>query len=186
VSVLDRTYKWVGANFVPLVLIPLAALLVWVAVWRIWLPPLSGTGASARTVTTVDANDSSQPTHKITTVVKTSRGTSPARRSEVLALALLFLGAGLAVVGVFHNRIGSFEIDKDGVKIDLTETERSGAAALVARLAGSGAPPSSYAEGLDRYMRSLAARDGRCAVSAAAPGADDAVLLANRIADDLV
>ena len=29
-SVLDRPSGWAGANFVPLVLIPLAALLVWV------------------------------------------------------------------------------------------------------------------------------------------------------------
>ena len=172
----------------PLVLIPLGALLVWVAVWRVWLPPLSSAGASARTVTTVDADTSSQPTHKVTTVVKTSRGASPARRSEVLALALLFLGAGAAVVGVFHDRIGSLELGKDGVKIELTEAERSGAAALVARLAGSGAPPSSYAKGLDRYVRSLAVRR-----STGAPcqrrlclAQDDSLVLANRIADDLV
>jgi hypothetical protein len=177
---------WAGANFVPLVLIPLAALLVWVAVWRVWLPPVGGSGITARTVTTVDANAATRPTHRITTVVKTSRVASPSRRSEALALALLFLGAGAAVIGVFHNRIGSLELGKDGVKIDLTAAERSGAAALVGRLAERGAGPASYAQGLDRYVRSLAGQRGHPAVKGAALGPDDAMSIANRIADDLV
>jgi hypothetical protein len=180
----DRLVGWVGRNFVPLVLIPLGAILLWVAVWRVWLPPVGGAGVTARTVTTVDANASSRPTHKVTTVIKTSRGASPSRRSEVLALALLFLGAGAAVIAVFHNRIGSLELGKDGVKIDLTADERSGAAALVSRLAVTGAPPASYAKALDRYVRALSARRGGSTVMGAA--GDDASALADRIADDLV
>ena len=62
-SVLDRACPgtWArraGANLVPLILIPLAAVLLWVAVWRVWLPPAGGAGVIARTVTTVDANAS--------------------------------------------------------------------------------------------------------------------------------
>ena len=29
---------WLGTNVVPVVLVPLAALLVWVAIWKVWLP----------------------------------------------------------------------------------------------------------------------------------------------------
>jgi hypothetical protein len=190
VSVLDRAFgratAWAGANFVPLVLLPLAALLVWVAVWRVWLPPVGGSAETTRTVTTVDANAPTRPTHRITTVVKTTRLASPSRRSELLALALVFLGAGAAVIGVFHNRIGSLELGKDGVKIDLTAAERSGAAALVGRLAGSGAGPASYAKGLERYVRSLAAQRGHRAAKGAELAPDDPMSLANGIADDLV
>ena len=138
-------------------------------------------------MTTVDANDASQPTHKITTVVRTSRGASPSRRSEVLALALLFLGAGAAVVGVFHNRIGSLELGKDGVKIDLTEAERSGAAALVARLAETRRRALLVRRrgSTGTFGRWRRARGG-APCRRVALGADDAVSLANRIADDLV
>ncbi len=191
-SFFARARAWAGSNLVPLVLIPLALVLIWVAVWRVWLPPAGGGGVTARAVTTVDANASSRPTHKITTVVKTTRGASPSRRSEVLALALVFLGAGAAVIGVFHNRIGSLELGKDGVKIDLTTAERSGAAALVGRLARGGSAPGLYARALDRYLRSVAARRP-AAVTGLVRGSDgaglepaEAAALADRIADDLV
>src|SRR5215472_7315444 len=91
---MSRVANWVGANLVPLVLIPLAALLVWVGVWRVWLPPAPVGGVTARTVTTVEANAATRPTHKVTTVVKTTRGAAPSRRSEVLALVLLLAGTG--------------------------------------------------------------------------------------------
>ncbi len=159
-SFFARAFGWAGANLVPLVLIPLAALLVWVAVWRVWLPPANGAGVTARTVTTVDADDSSQPTHKVTTVVKTSRGASPSRRSEVLALALVFLGAGAAVIGVFHNRIGSLELGKDGVKIDLTPAEQSGAAALVGSPRRAGRRPVVVRDRA-RPVRAVACRTRR-------------------------
>jgi hypothetical protein len=43
--------RWVGAEIAPLVLLPLAAVLVWVSVWKIWLPsPDTGT-PSRRSVT---------------------------------------------------------------------------------------------------------------------------------------
>ena len=134
---MSRLAAWVRANLVPLVLIPLAAVLIWVAVWRIWLPPAGSGGAVARSVTTVDANAPTRPTHKVTTVVRATRAAGPARRSEPLALALVFLGAGAAVVGVFHDRIGSLQLGKDGIKIDLTEAE--GAGRRAARRAPRGA-----------------------------------------------
>src|SRR3954452_6547097 len=137
--------SWARANLVPIVLLPLAAGLIWVAVWRVWLPPAGSAGAVARSVTTVDANASTRPTHRVTTVVKATRGAAPSRRSEPLALALLFLGAGTAVIAVFHDRIGSIQLGKDGVKIDLTEAEAQGASTLAARLAAHGAPPAAYA-----------------------------------------
>jgi len=182
-----RATRWAGANIVPLVLIPLAALLIWVAVWRVWLPPVGGTGPVTRTVTTIDSNAATKPTHKVTTVVRSSRAAAPSRRSELLALALVFLGSGAAVIAVFHNRIGSIELDKDGVKIELDAAERGGAAELVGRLAAAGAGPRTYGSGLDRYLRALAARrspgvDG--AGAAAEP--DRAAALADRIADELV
>jgi hypothetical protein len=151
-----RTIAWVGANLVPIVLIPLAAVLLWVGIWRVWLPPAGGGGVTARTVTTVDANATSRPTHRVTTVVKTTRGASPSRRSELLALVLLLVGTGAAVIGVFNRRIGSFELGKDGVKVDLNEAERAGAAALVSQLASRGATPRAYASSLDSYVRAVA------------------------------
>ena len=184
---MSRLAAWVRANLVPLVLIPLAAGLIWVAVWRIWLPPDGSGGAVARSVTTVDANAPTRPTHKVTTVVRTTRAAGPARRSEPLALALVFLGAGAAVVGVFHDRIGSLELGKDGIKIDLTEAEGAGAAQLVERLAAHGAAPATYARGVQRYLRALASRRGvRSTSPAGALGPAEAVDLANRIADELV
>jgi hypothetical protein len=170
---------------VPLVLVPLAFVLVWVAIWRIWLPPAGGGGLVARTVTRVDANASTRPTHRVTTVVRTSRGASPSRRSEALALALVFLGAGAAVIGLFHNRLGSIELDHTGIKIELTPEQQTGAAALVGRLAAAGAPARTYARGFERYLRTLSSRQSS-AVRSARPGGDDAVALADRIADDLV
>ena len=44
------------ANLVPLVLIPLAAVLLWVAIWRVWLPPAERRRDRRDTVTTVNAN----------------------------------------------------------------------------------------------------------------------------------
>src|SRR2546423_15154558 len=43
--------RWVGAEIAPLVLLPLAAVLVWVSVWKVWLhSPDAGT-PSRRSVT---------------------------------------------------------------------------------------------------------------------------------------
>jgi hypothetical protein len=153
---MSTVVDWVGSNLVPLVLIPLAALLLWVGIWRVWLPAAPVGGVVTRTVTTVTANAASRPTHRVTTVVKTSRGTAPSRRSELLALVLLLVGTGAAVIGVFNRRIGSLELGKDGVKVELNEAERAQAAALVSRLASRGASPSSYGRALDGYVRSIA------------------------------
>jgi hypothetical protein len=128
--------------------------------------------------------------------VKQTRGTSPSRRSEVLALALIFLGAGAAVIAVFHDRIGSLELGKDGVKIELSPAEESGAAQLVGRLAADGAGARAYARGLGRYVRAVSARRPTFPMGAHAQLAgaampagltsEQAVALADRIADDLV
>ncbi len=190
-SVVDRWFRWAGANVAPLVLIPLAAGLIWIAVWRVWLPPAGSPGAVARTVTTVDANATSKPTHKVTTVVRSSRDGTPSRRSEALALALLFLGAGAAIVAVFHNRIASIDLGKDGVKVVLTAAEQGGAAALVSRLSTVGAAPQAYGRGLDRYLRAVASRRPEArpggVLGAMPPGltGQQATELADRIADEL-
>jgi hypothetical protein len=185
-AVLDRLRSWCGANLVPLVLLPLAASLVWVGIWRIWLPPAAGSGTVARAVTTVAANTAEHPTRKVTTVVRTSRNAAPSRRSQVLALALVFLGLGAAVVAVFNHRIGSLELTRTGVKIDLTSPEESGAATLVARLAGAGAAPGAYAHGFDRYLRAISSRRPALAGAEPALSLSDATALADRIADEIV
>jgi hypothetical protein len=69
---------------------------------------------------------------------------------------LLLVGSGAVVIGVFDRRIGSFELGKDGVKVDLTEAERAAAAALVSQLASRGATPRAYASSLDGYIRAVA------------------------------
>lgn len=182
---------WIGANIVPLVLIPLAGVFVWVAIWRVWLPRPAGTAAVARTVTTTDADAATRPRHKVTTVTRTAAPASPSRRSEPLVIVLLFLGAGAAVVAVFHDRIGSIELDKDGIKITLTRAEQAGAALLVDRLARAGAGSQKYAQGLQRYLRTVAAQraspESGSLAEAMAPGltAVRAKALAERIADDL-
>jgi len=42
---------WVGAEIAPLVLLPLAAVLVWVSVWKVWLPSPDAGSPSRRSVT---------------------------------------------------------------------------------------------------------------------------------------
>ena len=43
--------RWVGAEIAPLVLLPLAAVLVWVSVWKVWLPAPDGATPARRSVT---------------------------------------------------------------------------------------------------------------------------------------
>ena len=43
--------RWVGAEIAPLVLLPLAAVLVWVSVWKVWLPSPDAGAPSRRSVT---------------------------------------------------------------------------------------------------------------------------------------
>ena len=131
-------------------------------------PAPGGGGVIARTVTTVDANAPTRPTHKVTTVVRTTarrrrRGDRSCSRS-----ALVFLvGAGAAVIGVFHDRIGSLELGKDGIKIDLTAAE------------GAGAPRSSPARRAGRRRRTPEARRyGALAIER--PGAVRSVAVSRR------
>jgi hypothetical protein len=187
-GIVRRGLRWAGRNLVPLLLVPLAALLLWVAIWRIWLPPVGAPRAVVRTVTTVTA--STTPTRKVTTVVKSGPGASPSRRSEALALVLVLLGTGAAVIAVFHDRIGSIELGKDGLKLDLTAAEREGAAELIGRLAGHGANGSMYATGIERYLGSIVRRRSAPTIAAATPapreiGPAEARSLAGAIADEL-
>jgi hypothetical protein len=43
--------RWVGAEIAPIVLLPLAAVLVWVSVWKVWLPAPDGELPARRSVT---------------------------------------------------------------------------------------------------------------------------------------
>src|SRR5438552_15468212 len=43
--------RWVGAEIAPIVLLPLAAVLVWVSVWKVWLPSPDDGSPSRRSVT---------------------------------------------------------------------------------------------------------------------------------------
>src|SRR3954451_14254818 len=43
--------RWVGAEIAPIVLLPLAAILVWVSVWKVWLPAPDGGTPARRSVT---------------------------------------------------------------------------------------------------------------------------------------
>jgi hypothetical protein len=43
--------RWVGAEIAPIVLLPLAAVLVWVSVWKVWLPAPDTGSPSRRSVT---------------------------------------------------------------------------------------------------------------------------------------
>jgi hypothetical protein len=43
--------RWVGAEIAPLVLLPLACVLVWVSVWKVWLPAPDGETPARRSVT---------------------------------------------------------------------------------------------------------------------------------------
>src|SRR5918911_4269293 len=111
--------RWVGAEIAPLVLLPLAAVLVWASVWKVWLP--------------------------------SPDGESPSRRSVTLAIVLLVLGVGAAVVGVFHNRLRRIELSRTGVTVTLTQPEQTGLGALVEQPARSGASPAKVAEAVRRY-----------------------------------
>src|SRR4051812_32515310 len=145
--------RWVGAEIAPLVLLPLAAVLVWVSVWKVWLPaPDAG---------------------------------APSRRSVTLAIVLLVLGVGAAVIGVFHDRLRRIELSRTGVAITLTPPERAGLGALVERLAASGAPPAKVAEAIRRYLDAVQTRrPAPKAVAADGRGlsAEEAEALAERIA----
>jgi hypothetical protein len=142
---------WLGTNIVPLVLVPLAAVLVWVAIWKVWLPE-PGAG-------------------------------SPSRRSVTLALVLLVLGVGAAVIGLFHDRIGSVKLDRTGFEITLTKAQQAGAQELVAALGERNAPAAAYVAGLQRYLSQLPA-NGHVRAAVAQPQ-EPYKALARSIADDL-
>ena len=145
--------RWLGTNYVPCVLVSLAAALVWVAIWKVWLPE-PGPG-------------------------------SPSRRSVTVALALLVLGVASAVVGLFHERLGSVKLSPSGIDVELTKAEQAGAQELVSALGARNAPASAYVEGMQRYVERLPARArvrapaptrrGRAGGRAIAPGNADGV-----------
>jgi hypothetical protein len=43
--------RWIGDEIAPIVLLPLAAVLVWVSVWKVWLPTPDGEIPARRSVT---------------------------------------------------------------------------------------------------------------------------------------
>jgi hypothetical protein len=51
VSTVAAVLRWVGDKIAPLVLLPLAAVLVWVSVWKVWLPSPDSGLPSRRSVT---------------------------------------------------------------------------------------------------------------------------------------
>jgi hypothetical protein len=144
--------RWLGANIAPLVLIALAGILLWVAIWRVWLP----------------APD----------------GGSPSRRSETLALTLVLLAVGAAVLGVFHDRLSSFALDRTGFKVVLDTAQRQGVQTLVEELGRRGAAADAYPAAVGRYVAELA-RNGSGGRAAAADASGAYERLARRIADDL-
>jgi hypothetical protein len=143
--------RWVGVHAVPIVLVPLAGVLLWVAIWKVWLPP-PGPG-------------------------------TPSRRSGTLAIALLILGVGTAILGLLHDRIGSFKAGTSGFELTLTPEQQAGAQELVSQLAAKDAPAAAYAEGLKRYVAKLPA--AKPAKPAANGSVDGFKQLAQQIASDL-
>jgi len=51
VSTVAAVLRWAGDKIAPVVLLPLAAVLVWVSVWRVWLPVPDAGSPSRRSVT---------------------------------------------------------------------------------------------------------------------------------------
>jgi hypothetical protein len=51
VSTVAAVLRWAGDKIAPVVLLPLAAVLVWVSVWRVWLPVPDPGSPSRRSVT---------------------------------------------------------------------------------------------------------------------------------------
>ncbi len=167
-TLLPRTTTWLGRNIAPLVLLPLAALLLWVAIWRVWLPGDGpGTGV-VKTVTSTQRSGSVGAGTSVVTVERATSGAPPSRRSETLVVVLLVLAVGSAGVGVFHRQLASVELGADGLKITLTHGEKQGLAELVGALHTAGATPVASATSMrwrryERLRRNRLARPGRCA-----------------------
>jgi hypothetical protein len=51
VSTVAAVLRWAGDRIAPLVLLPLAAVLVWTSMWRVWLPVPDAGSPSRRSVT---------------------------------------------------------------------------------------------------------------------------------------
>jgi hypothetical protein len=51
VSTVAAVLRWAGDKIAPVVLLPLAAVLVWVSVWKVWLPVPDTGSPSRRSVT---------------------------------------------------------------------------------------------------------------------------------------
>jgi hypothetical protein len=51
VSTVAAVLRWAGDKIAPVVLLPLAAVLVWVSVWKVWLPVPDAGSPSRRSVT---------------------------------------------------------------------------------------------------------------------------------------
>jgi hypothetical protein len=146
---------WAGENIALLVLLPLGIILLWVAIWRVWLPQPTPSPTVVRTVTTTAKG--ATPGRTVKTVVKSTSASVPSRRSETLEIALLLLGGACVLVAVFHKRIGSIELGKDGLKITLTKAEQAGLGELVSTLHAGGADAETLGAGVRRYVDAVAA-----------------------------
>ena len=87
---------WLGANLVPLVLIPLAALLLWVGIWRVWLPAAPVPTSRKTSASSSLRRDGAVPRVVFTTVVTLWVGREAAFASTVVTVRAVVppIGAG--------------------------------------------------------------------------------------------
>jgi hypothetical protein len=114
---------------------------------------------------------------------------TPSRRSVTLAIVLLVLGVGAAIVGVFHNRLRRIELSRTGVTVTLTPPEQTGLGALVEQLARAGASPAKVAEAIRSYLDAVEQKRPVVKAAVADGGGlttDEARRLAERIAAETV
>ncbi len=149
---LPKASSWLARNVAPLILLPLSALLLWVAIWRVWLPNDGTSTGVVKTVTSTQRSGTVATGGSVVTVERATIGAPPSRRSETLVVVLLVLAVGSAGVGVFHRQLASVELSADGLKITLTHGEKQGLGELVGTLHESGASPDVLATGVSRYV----------------------------------
>ena len=146
---------WLSENVVPLLLLPLAALLLWIAIWRIWLPADEGRTGVVRTVTTTQRSGSATAGGAVVAIERATSVAAPSRRSETLVVVLLLLAVGSAGVGLFHRRLISVDVGPDGFKITLTHNEKQALAGLVETLHAANAPAGKVALGVQSYLDAI-------------------------------
>ena len=159
-SLLPKASGWLARNIAPLILLPVSALLLWVAIWRVWLPNDGASTGVVKTVTSTQRSGTVASGGSVVTVERATIGAPPSRRSETLVVVLLILAVGSAGVGVFHRQLASVELSADGLKITLTHGEKQGLGELVRTLHAAGASPDTLATGVGRYVDAVASLRG--------------------------